>query len=95
MASSTSTSSINFDIFNNKWIHTFTPYSPIYNTFLICFHHAGSNYTNFNKWQKIMNNNIMILAICLPGRMKRTNEPLITSINEISKLLVSEFFIKP
>lgn len=50
---------------------------------LFCFPYAGGSAAIYMKWTKLLNNNIEVIPVELPGRGKRFVEPLSENINEV------------
>jgi surfactin synthase thioesterase subunit len=58
---------------------------------LICFHHAGAGATTFYPWRKFLDPMVELVAIQLPGREARLNEPLISNMETVIKQLFPHF----
>src|SRR3990167_1418127 len=50
---------------------------------LICFPYAGSGPSVFRSWVKLVPHDCDLLAVSLPGREKRLNEPYCESVNDV------------
>ena len=54
---------------------------------LFCFHYAGASASIFRSWDEAMPDGIEVVAIQLPGREYRLDEPLLTDAHEIAGLV--------
>ena len=65
---------------------------------LIGFPHGGGGPQAFREWGKLLSDDIELLALSLPGRGSRLDEPLITSTDELVPQVIeglSDYFDKP
>jgi medium-chain acyl-[acyl-carrier-protein] hydrolase len=56
---------------------------------LFCFHYAGSGASIFRHWSKRLSSEIELLAMQLPGRENRIDEPLLHSIEHVTAELAA------
>ncbi|SRR5216684_611903 len=54
---------------------------------LFCFYYAGASASIFRSWDQAMPEGIEVVAIQLPGREYRLDEPLLTDAHEIAGLI--------
>jgi medium-chain acyl-[acyl-carrier-protein] hydrolase len=54
---------------------------------LFCFHYAGASASIFRSWDEAMPDGIEVVAVQLPGREYRLDEPLLTDPHEIAGLV--------
>jgi medium-chain acyl-[acyl-carrier-protein] hydrolase len=54
---------------------------------LFCFHYAGASASIFRSWGEAMPDGIEVVAVQLPGREYRLDEPLLTDPHEIAGLI--------
>ena len=77
-------------IASNKWFITFkqqkNPYIRIF-----CFHYGGGSASIFRKWSKNILEEVELVAIQLPGREERFNEPLVNNISQVIDNLIFNF----
>lgn len=55
---------------------------------LFCFHYAGATASMFRTWQAALPEAVELVAVQLPGREYRLDEPLLTDIREIVAELI-------
>jgi hypothetical protein len=58
---------------------------------LFCFHHGGGSASIFRKWSKDLMDDAELVAIQLPGREERFNEPLLNNVFQIVNNLCQNF----
>lgn len=56
---------------------------------LFCFHYGGGSASAFKNWEKYLPSSIELVAIQLPGREGRFNEPFITQMEQLVDQLCS------
>lgn len=49
---------------------------------VFCFHHAGGGSSAYQSWQKVMPKDVELNLIQLPGRENRSNEPVLTNLQQ-------------
>jgi medium-chain acyl-[acyl-carrier-protein] hydrolase len=54
---------------------------------LFCFYYAGASASIFRSWDEAMPDGIEVVAVQLPGREYRLDEPLLTDMDEIAPLV--------
>src|SRR6185437_100961 len=54
---------------------------------LFCFYYAGASASIFRSWDAAMPDGVEVVAIQLPGREYRLDEPLLTDAHEIARLV--------
>lgn len=76
---------------NSNWymIYQKNPHAKIR---LFCFHHSGGGASSYFSWVSHLSSKIEMVAIQLPGRENRFNEPLNSNIYEIVDCLGEDFF---
>lgn len=57
---------------------------------LVCLPHAGSGAYQFRSWQKLLGPEVSVLAVQLPGREDRWQEPPATRVDDVVDALVPE-----
>lgn len=72
----------------NKWLKPFTKIDGKLAR-LICFHHAGSTPLVFRSWHRVLDHT-QVIAVSLPGRAFRRNEPPAEKLDEICEGIVEE-----
>jgi medium-chain acyl-[acyl-carrier-protein] hydrolase len=75
---------------SNDW---FIPFKQVKdaNIRLFCFHYGGGSASMFRQWPKDLIDGAELLAIQLPGREERFNEPLLNNIIQVVDNLCSNF----
>lgn len=58
---------------------------------LFCFHYGGGSASIFRKWSKDVLEEAELVAIQLPGREERFNEPLLNNVSQVIDNLVLNF----
>lgn len=58
---------------------------------LFCFHHSGGSSSTFRQWSKDITDHTELIAVQLPGREERFNEPLLKNISQIVSNLCEHF----
>jgi surfactin synthase thioesterase subunit len=77
---------IKSDKFNpHKWIHALN--NPERRAAIcICIHGIGGTHENFSNWTSLFTeSDILLLAVCLPGRMDRVLEPPVVSVQDAAR----------
>ena len=83
------------NVLQSKWTSVNTEIPCDISVYLFCFHHAGGSTSTFSGWQRLMPNNVLVVPMALPGRMKRMQEERIESMEVMVKTLCDEFFATP
>ncbi|MFC6338648.1 alpha/beta fold hydrolase [Pseudomonas karstica] len=65
-----------------RWIRRFEP-RPLARMYLFCLAHAGGGARFFASWARLLPPNIEVIALQLPGREERINEPLIDQMRPL------------
>lgn len=65
-------------IASNKWFITFKKQKNAYMR-IFCFHYGGGSASIFRKWSQDILEEAELVAIQLPGREERFNEPLVNN----------------
>lgn len=73
---------------NSLWLQRFTP-RPQARARLFCFPHAGVGAAVYRPWSIALPADLDVVAIQLPGRANRLNEPALTHVPELVAALVS------
>ncbi len=59
---------------------------------LVCFHYAGSGASMFQNWAAAMPDAVDLMAVQLPGRESRLDEPLLSSMDQVAPPIVDALF---
>lgn len=59
---------------------------------LFCFHYGGGSASAFRQWSKDLIHGVELVAIQLPGREERFNEPLLSNISQVVDNLCWNFY---
>jgi medium-chain acyl-[acyl-carrier-protein] hydrolase len=75
---------------HNDW---FIPFKQEKNAYLrlFCFHYSGGSASAFRQWSTDVIGDVELIAIQLPGREERFNEPLLNNISQIVNNLCWHF----
>ena len=60
-------------------------------TRLFCFHYGGGSASAYREWAKDLADHVELIAIQLPGRENRFNEPLLNNVSDIVDRLCLHF----
>lgn len=74
----------------NKWLLTFKK-NPQARTRLIAFHHSGGGASAYFPWVKHLSPSVELIALQLPGREGRFQEPLLNRVEDIIHYVSKEF----
>jgi len=55
---------------------------------LFCFHHAGANSSTYAPWDPLLDANISLVSLELPGHLSRYSEKMITDMDDIVNQIV-------
>ena len=58
---------------------------------LFCFHYGGGSASAFREWPKDIPDFAELIAIQMPGRESRFNEPLLNNVSEVVEQLYMNF----
>jgi len=58
---------------------------------LFCFHYGGGSASSFREWSKDIPGFVELIAIQMPGRENRFNEPLLNNVSEVVDQLCTNF----
>lgn len=58
---------------------------------LLCFHYGGGSASAYKDWAKDIIKQVNLIAVQLPGREGRFNEPLLTKMDEVIQELYNNF----
>jgi len=61
--------------FDRRWLKHYGRRSSAAEIWLLCFHHAGGSAAIFRKWPELISPAVEPIAVQLPGRADRFNEP--------------------
>ena len=75
---------------SNNWFVTFKPKKDALIR-LFCFHYGGGSASIFRQWSKDVIQEVELVAIQLPGREERYNEPLLNNISQVIDNLLLHF----
>ena len=75
---------------HNDW---FIPFKQEKNAYirLFCFHYGGGSASTFRRWSKDLIDDTELVAIQLPGREERFNEPLLNNVSQVVDQLCLNF----
>lgn len=70
---------------SSRWLNFWTEQEqPEGGLRLFCFHHAGGGASGFRPWTKRLSNGIEVVAVQLPGREDRLDEPLLQEMDLVT-----------